>query len=297
LRVAYLGPAGTFSEDAVRTSGLAGDSFESVPCDTILDAIDSIGQGRADRALVPIENSIEGSVRQTLDGLIAAADSVRIIGEHIHEIRSALITAHPTALEQIEVVISHPQPLAQCARFLREELPAAELKLADSTSSAVREVSLGGGNLAALGPAAAAAIYGCVVIREGIEDEPGNLTRFVWLAPSGDEAEGHPTKDASSAGTPWKTSVVFSELGEDHPGALVDALLEFSERQINLARIESRPQRRRLGRYLFFVDIEGRKTDPGVAEALDGLRIKAGSVRVLGSYPSAEYRPAGQSPD
>jgi prephenate dehydratase len=297
LRVAYLGPAGTFSEDAVRASRLAGDSYESLPCDTIPDVIDSVSRGRADRALVPIENSIEGSVRQTLDGLISAADSVRIAGEHVHEIRSALITAHPTPLERIEVVISHPQPLAQCARFLREELPAAELRVADSTSSAVREVSIGEGNLAALGPAAAAQIYGCVVIREGIEDEPGNLTRFVWLAPSGSEAAGPNPESEGIERLSWKTSVVFSELGEDHPGALVDALLEFSQRQINLARIESRPERRRLGRYLFFIDIEGRETDPGVAEALEALRAKAGSVKVLGSYPSAESQSSGQSSD
>lgn len=285
MRVAYLGPAGTFSEDAVRSSGFGGPDFESVPCDTIVDAIDSIGRGRADRALVPIENSIEGSVRNTMDGLIASADSVRIIGEYVHEIRSALITAHPVPLDRITAVISHPQPLAQCARFLREELPGAELRVADSTSSAVREVSLGGDGLAALGPAAAASIYGCSVMREGIEDEPGNLTRFVWLAPVGTEAAD---PDAAEPGAArWKTTVVFSELGEDHPGALVEALLEFSRRQINLARIESRPQRRQLGQYLFFIDVEGRETDPVVAEALEGLRLKAGSVRVLGSYPEA----------
>ena len=296
MRVAYLGPAGTFSEDALRSSGFGGAEFEPVLCDTILDAIESIGQGRADRAMVPIENSIEGSVRSTMDGLIATADSVRIIGEYVHEVRSALITAHPLPLDRITAVISHPQPLAQCARFLREELPGAELRVADSTSSAVREVSLGGDGLAALGPAAAAPIYGCAVIREGIEDEPGNLTRFVWLAPAGtaapDAAAGTGSAGDPAAGR-WKTTVVFSELGEDHPGALVEALLEFSRRQINLARIESRPQRRRLGQYLFFIDVEGRETDPDVTEALEGLRLKAGSVRVLGSYPGAP----GQSAD
>jgi len=290
LRIAYLGPAGTFSEEAVRSSGFGGAQFEPVLCDTILDAIESINAGRADRAMVPIENSIEGSVRQTMDGLIGAADSVRMIGEYVHEVRSALITAHPLPLDRISVVISHPQPLAQCARFLRVELPGAELRVADSTSSAVREVSLGGDGLAALGPATAAPIYGCTVIREGIEDEPGNLTRFVWLAPTGAEVPD-PDRESAAVGPRssevWKTTVVFSELGEDRPGALVEALLEFSQREINLARIESRPQRRKLGQYLFFIDVEGRETDPGVVKALDGLRAKAGSVRVLGSYPEA----------
>lgn len=290
MRVAYLGPAGTFSEDAVHASGFGEDGFEAVPCDTIHDAIESVAQGKADRAMVPIENSIEGSVRSTTDALVSLADSVRITGEYIHEIRSALITAHPLPLERIEVVISHPQPLAQCARFLREELPRAELRVADSTSSAVRQVSLGGDGLAALGPAAAAPVYGCSVIREGIEDEPGNMTRFVWLAPAESESDAHDDTDDQTAGSDvgsWKTTVVFSELGEDHPGALVDALLEFSGREINLVRIESRPQRRQLGRYLFFIDIDGRESDAPVAEALEGLRVKAGSVRVLGSYPEA----------
>ena len=137
MRVAYLGPAGTFSEDAVRSSGLAGSDFLAVPCDTITGVIEAVGAGSADRALAPIDNSIEGSVRHTVDGLIAAAESVTIIGEYVQEIRSALITREPMPLDRITAVVSHPQPLAQCARFLREELPDAELLVADSTSSAV----------------------------------------------------------------------------------------------------------------------------------------------------------------
>jgi prephenate dehydratase len=285
VRVAYLGPAGTFSEDAVRASGFAAEDFEAVPCGTVAEVIESIGSGIADRAMAPIENSIEGSVRHAVDGLIAEADSVTIIGEYVHEVRSALIAARPLPLGEITAVTSHPQPLAQCSRFLREELPGAELRVADSTSAAVREVSQGESGLAALGPAAAAGIYGCTVLREGIEDEPGNLTRFVWLAPT--DPVGERASSSADDRDGWKTSVVFSELGEDHPGALVDALLEFSTREINLARIESRPQRRRLGRYLFFIDIEGRDSDPGVSAALDGLRSKAGEVKVLGSYPVA----------
>ena len=287
MRVAYLGPAGTFSEEAVRASGFAAGGFEAVPCDNVSEVIKSIGSGLADRAMAPIDNSIEGSVRHTVDGLIAEADSVTIVGEYVHEVRSALIAARPMPLAEITAVTSHPQPLAQCSHFLREELPGAELRFADSTSAAVREVSRGEPGLSALGPATAAEIYGCTVLREGIEDEPGNLTRFVWLAPVGTDpaAEAGAAQDGAHGG--WKTTVVFSELGEDHPGALVDALLEFSTREINLARIESRPERRRLGRYLFFIDVEGRDTDAGVSEALAGLKHKAGSVKVLGSYPVA----------
>ncbi len=286
MRVAYLGPAGTFSEDALRQSGFAPPDFEAVLCDTIPAVVEAIGAGLADRALVPIENSIEGSIRGTFDGLLKEADRLTIAGEYDHRIRSALIARREFPLSEIDVVISHPQPLAQCARFLREELPEAELKVAPSTSAAAREVGASEGPVAALAPASAAEIYGCVVLRQDIEDEPGNTTRFVWLAPAGTEAPGYRELAGERAGV-WKTTLVFAEPGADHPGALVEALLEFSNREINLTRIESRPLRRELGRYLFFVDVEGRATDPLVLEAIGGLRGKAESVRILGSYPAA----------
>lgn len=280
MRVAYLGPAGTFSEEALRRSGFAAAEFTPVACDTIPEVVESIGLGLADRALAPIENSIEGSVRGTLDALVSQAERVSILGEYDLSIRSALIGRGDLPLDSIEAVISHPQPLAQCARFLRAELPTAQLKVADSTSSAVREVAESDRPWAALAPASAAALYGCQILREGIEDEPGNVTRFVWLG----EAEAEPLPGTSRI---WKTTLVFSELGADHPGALVDALLEFSDREINLVRIESRPRRRKLGSYLFFLDIEGRAFDPGVAAAIRGLEGKAESVTVLGSYPGS----------
>ena len=285
MRIAYLGPAGTFSEDALRQSGFGGEAFEAVPCDTIRDVVEAIGAGKADRALSPIENSIEGSIRGTLDGLVDQADHVTILGEYDHPIRSALIARSDLELERITKVISHPQPLAQCARFLRDELPGAQLEVADSTSSAVLTVSRSDEPVAALAPASAAVLYGCRILREGIEDEPGNVTRFVWLGP-------HGTEPAGQQGTAWKTTLVFYELGADHPGALVDALLEFSGREINLVRIESRPRRRQLGSYLFFIDVEGQADDPDVAEAISGLENKAESVRILGSYPGS---PAGST--
>jgi len=280
VRIAYLGPAGTFSEDALRQSGFGGDVFEPVPCDTIRDVVEAVGAGRADRALSPIENSIEGSVRGTLDGLVEQQDHVAILGEYDHQIRSALIARTDLPLTEIEAVISHPQPLAQCARFLRTEVPGARLEVADSTSAAALEVSRSSLPIAALAPASAAVLYDCRILREGIEDEPGNVTRFVWLGPR----DAEPVEQKGPA---WKTTIVFSELGADHPGALVDALHEFSEREINLVRIESRPRRRRLGSYLFFIDVEGRDTDPGVADAISGLEAKAESVRILGSYPGS----------
>lgn len=282
MRVAYLGPSGTFSEDALRQSGFAGDDFSPVLCDTVSDVVSAVIRGEADRALAPIENSIEGSVRPTLDGLAEAAAGTVIIGEYDHEIRSGLIVRESVALGDIEVVISHPQPLAQCARFLRESLPGAEQRIADSTASAVQEVKASDRTWAALAPIAAAEAYGCEVLATDIEDEPGNTTRFVWLAPAGTAPD-----ESQISLKPWKTTLVFSELGADHPGALVDALLEFSKRDINLARIESRPARREIGRYRFFIDVEGRADDEVLAEAIEALRTKADSVQILGSYRSA----------
>ncbi|MGZ5333660.1 MAG: prephenate dehydratase, partial [Solirubrobacterales bacterium] len=145
-----------------------------------------------------------------------------------------------------------------------------------STADAVRQVSESDEPWAALGAAGAAELYGCSILRQGVEDEPENVTRFVWLAPAGTEAGGD---------GPWRTSLVFAELGADHPGALVEALAEFSDREVNLTRIESRPLRRGLGRYMFFIALEGAATDRSVSEAIEGLRSKAESVRILGSYP------------
>lgn len=282
MKVAFLGPPGTFSEEAVRRSGFGGEEFDPVPCDSIPEAIEAVAGGGADRAMLPFENSIEGSVRPTMDSLLDQAEKVTVTGEYRLPIREALIAREKTETSAITEVISHPQPLAQCARFIREELPGATVTVAGSTSAAVQEVAGGRPGVAAIAPASAAPLYDCVVLREGIEDEPGNLTRFLWIAPAGTE-----TGNPAEAGGSWKTTIVFSELGADHPGALVEALVEFSDRGINLVRIESRPQKRELGRYLFFIDVEGRALDEPVAEALDGLRSKAADVRVLGSYPAA----------
>lgn len=285
-RVAYLGPPGTFSEEALRQSGfLAADATTPenlIPVDTLPEAIAAVATGEADRALVPVENSIEGSVRPTLDGLIGHADRVRIAGEYDHPIRSALIGRDEVPLDRIEAVLSHPQPLAQCSLFLSTELPGAELRVAPSTSAAVKEVTASAEPLAALAPSTAAALYGGVILRTGIEDEPGNVTRFLWLAPR----DARPDVAIDPGEPSWKTSLAFAELGADHPGSLVEALEEFSSRGVNLVRIESRPLRRELGRYRFFVDLEGAETDPVVAAAIAGLKTKAEWVRSLGSYPT-----------
>jgi prephenate dehydratase len=275
MRVAYLGPPGTFNHDALEAAA-PGERPETVPAPTVYEAILAVETGDADRALVPFENSIEGAVRATLDTLVLEASSVTIVGEHDHPVRHALIAARERPLDEIRAVLSHPQASAQCARFVRERLPGAEVRAAASTADAVRRVSESDEPWAALGAASAAGLYGCVVLSDGVEDEPENVTRFVWVAPQGTRPSGD---------GPWRTTLVFYELGEDHPGALVEALLEFSSREVNLTRIESRPRRRGLGTYMFFCDLDGSESDPPVAEAIEGLRGKAESVRILGSYP------------
>jgi prephenate dehydratase len=275
--VAFLGPAGTFSEDALRAA-TAGLEIEARPAATVYEAIRAVGEGDVDRALVPFENSIEGSVRSTLDTLAFEGFPVTIAGEHDHPIRTSLIARVELPLADIQVVLSHPQASAQCARFIRETLPDARVRAAPSTAEAIREVSVSLEPWAALGAASAARIYDCVVLREGVEDSSDNVTRFVWIAPTGTKVAG---------GGSWRTTLVFSELGADHPGALVEALTEFSSREVNLTRIESRPRRRGLGRYMFFLDLDGAAEDPTVADAIEALRGKAESVRILGAYPIA----------
>jgi prephenate dehydratase len=275
VRVAYLGPAGTFSEDALRAA-VRGREFEAVPAPTVLAAIEWVAAGEVERALVPFENSTDGSVRATLDALAFDAPEVAIVGEHDESIHHSLLAAREIEPADATEVLSHPQPLAQCARFIREELPRARVRATASTAEAAREVSESGEPWVAIASPTAAAIYGCTVLRDGVEDSAENVTRFIWVAPAGVEPRGSGR---------WKTSLWFSELGADHPGALVDALTELSSRGVNLTRIESRPLRRQLGRYGFFVDLEGAAGDGAVADAIEALRGQAENVRVLGSYP------------
>lgn len=275
MRVAYLGPPGTFNDDALQAAA-GPDELEALSSASVHDAILAVESGEADRALVPFENSIEGSVRTTLDTLVLEASEVTIVGEHDHPIRHSLIARRELGLGEVRVVLSHPQANAQCARFIREHLGGAEVRAAPSTADAVRQVAESDEPWAALAAASAARMYDCEVLVDGVEDDPDNVTRFVWIAPRGVQPRGD---------GPWRTSLVFSELGADRPGALVEALLEFSNRGVNMTRIESRPLRQGLGRYMFFCDVEGADRDPAVAAAIEGLRGKAESVRLLGSYP------------
>jgi prephenate dehydratase len=243
-----------------------------------------------DWSIVPIENSLEGSIGVTLDLLAGEPHDLEIVGDALLKVRHSLIAPGPVELREIDTVITHPQVPGQCASFLRTELAGARVLPASSTAEAVRSVVAAAEHgKAALGTLLAAEIYGGTVIREGVEDRSDNETRFVWLARA--QTPAAPPLRAPEGGR-WKTSLVFWGPGADSPGWLVGCLDEFARRGINLTKIESRTRRERLGSYMFFVDLEGRVEDGAVADAVDGLATRCEEVRVLGSYPAAA--PAAQ---
>jgi prephenate dehydratase len=280
MRVGYLGPAGTYSEEALRAS--APDGIEEVPYPTIYDTVMAVEEGEVERAVVPIENALEGAVAVTLDTLALDATGLRIVAEVVHPIHHCLVAARELDLADVRRLVSHPQATAQCRRFLREHLAGAERVVAPSTADAVLSVCDSAEPDVALGSRLAAELYGCRILVADVEDHPDNATRFVWLA------------SAANAGEPaseGKTSLVFWGGGDQSPGWLVQALREFADRGVNLTRIESRPRRTSLGHYMFFVDLEGGAADPLVAEALTALEDQVEQLRVLGSYTNASGAP------
>jgi prephenate dehydratase len=279
MRVGFLGPAGTYSQEAM-FAWPGSENYQPVPLPSVHDAVMAVHERRVERALVPIENSLEGAVNATLDALAFETDDVQITGELVHAIHHCLIAREPVALDRIAAVASHPQASGQCATFLRTRLAGASVVTAASTADAVRLVAERehGEPWAALGSRAAAELYGCAVLASDVEDPPGSETRFVWI--------GREAPDPSVGGD-WKTALMFWEPSDDRPGWLVRCLTEFAEREVNLTRIESRPRRRGLGTYMFFVDAAGRADDPRMAQAIGALRSHAEGVRVLGSFPSA----------
>lgn len=277
ISVAYLGPAGTYTDEAMRCS--APGEILAEPRSTVYATVMAVQEGATERAVVPIENSLEGGVAATLDALAGEADRVRIAAEVVHPIHHCLLAGEAWRHEQVTRVLSHPQATAQCARYLRERLPAVERVASTSTAEAVRTVRDCREPWAAIGSRLSGEIYGCEVLARDIEDHPGNVTRFVWLA----RAESAPSQRRGAN----KTSIVFWGFNDAAPGALVSVLRELSDREINLTKIESRPRRERLGHYMFFADLAGHASEPTVAEALTALGERVETLRVLGSYPAA----------
>jgi prephenate dehydratase len=293
VRVAYLGPPGTYTHEALLAFHAAAgpDEVQAVARPTIHDVVVAVSCGEAEAGVVPIENSLEGSVNATLDALAFAAEDVVIAGERVLAIHHCLIAAGPVGLDEIAQVASHPQALAQCAGFLRERLPQARLEATASTAEAIRSVlgdagrpARSGPTAAALGPRPAAERYGGHVLLADVEDVPGNETRFARLVRRGTTVATTAAADRSGR---WKTALAFWPRESDHPGWLVDCLSEFARRGVNLTRIESRPRKVGLGEYVFFVDLSGAVDDPAVAAGLAGVREHVGRLRVLGSFPAA----------
>ena len=275
-RYAYLGPEGTFTEAAFRT--LAGDEpVEAIPCPTIQAALAAVRSGVADRAVVPIESSVEGVVTATLDDLSTGGDLL-IRAELPLPIEFALLGRPGTRLSDVRTVGGHPQAQPQCRRWLAEHLPQAEWVPAASNAEAARQASEGKID-AALAGAFAAARYGLDVLAPDIGDRKNAVTRFVVAGPA--------APLPAPTGADRTTLAAF--LATNHAGALSEILTEFVVRGVNLTTIQSRPTGDRLGRYYFFIDCEGHVADARVGEALMGLRRVCADVRFLGSYPRADH--------
>ncbi len=277
MKTSFLGPEGTFTQEAL--ASLSEDPGELVSVQTVRDCVIAVQNKYTERGFIPIENSLEGSVTATLDALAFDAPNVKIIREVTHSIKHCLIARHNLKLDQIERIVSLPHAKAQCGKFIREHLGGVDLVAANSTADAVRIVSQSSERWAAVGTELSASIYSCNILRSNIEDSANNQTRFVLL-----EHESVRTEIVNDG--PWKTSIVCG-IGSDHPGALKEILDQFASRNINLTKIESRPAKTGLGAYVFFIDIEGRESDPNIRSALSELGSGLSDLRVLGSYPIA----------
>ena len=268
--VAYLGPQGTFSEEAAI---LFAPESERLPYPSIRDAAMAAESRETDEAVLPIENSIEGAVNMTLDYLIHDS-TLSIVGELVLPIRQCLIVTEGSRREDIETIRSHPQALAQCRRFLERNFPNAKLIASISTAGAVEEALNEGRTSAAIGNRRAADLFGASVLESGIEDNPNNMTRFVAMGRNSPPASGDD-----------KTSICFG-FNSDAPGQLYGVLGEFADREINLAKIESRPTRHELGRYVFLVDLLGHQQDQRVRDTIEAVDRRVSQLRVFGSYPN-----------
>jgi len=275
-RVAYLGPPGTFTEEALLSQPDLVDA-DLVAMRSMPEVLAGTSSGEVDFGFVALENSIEGSVTLVLDQLVFDHELL-IQREVVLTIRQNLLAPPGMALEDVKRVVSFPVASAQCRRFLSSRLPDAEIVAANSTAGAVQEVAENRPpGTAALGAALAAKLYGLDVLAADVEDNPdNNQTRFVLVGPSGIPAPtGHD-----------KSSIVCFQR-DDHPGSLHAILGQFTARNINLTKLESRPTKHSLGDYCFVIDLEGHVDDEVVADCLRDLRVQLASVKFLGSYPAA----------
>ncbi len=273
--VAYLGPAATFTQEALLTQpDLA--TADLRPLSTITDVLDEVAGGKADVGFVPIENGIEGTVSATIDGLIFDVD-LYVQREVVMDIHLHLMAKPGVGLGDIGRVSSYPHALAQCQKFLAEHVPEAEQVAANSTADAARLLGESDArDAAAIAPRLAAERYGLAIVAEDVEDHPENQTRFVAVA--------RPTRVPKPTGHD-KTSIVCFQRA-DHPGSLHGILGQFAARNINLTKLESRPTKQSLGDYCFVIDLSGHIGDEVIADCLRDLHASLAGVKFLGSYPA-----------
>ena len=267
----YLGPAGSFCEQAARCwAARQHGEVELVACEGMEEVVSGVERGRFFQGVIPLENSLEGSVPATLELFVSGTPQIQ--GEVIIPVSHHLV-GRAQRLEEVEVIYSHPHALAQCRRFLNLYWPKGRVELTSSTAQAALRAAREGARAAAIASELAAGIYGLNVIRRHLEDSPDNVTRFVVLGrgvvpPTGSD----------------KTSLLVVPAA-NRPGALYELLAPFALAGIDLTRIESRPGKRRLGDYIFFLDCRGHHRLPPLAGVLGELEARARSVKVLGSYP------------
>jgi prephenate dehydratase len=272
VRYAYLGPEGTFAEAALRTIPEVADGT-TLPQRTVPAAIDAVRTGAADAAVVPLENSVEGSVASTLDELATGAP-LQIAREVLLPVMFSLLVRTGTTADAVKTVATHPHAEAQTRRWLRDRLPHAEVVFTGSTAGAAMAVAAGEFDAAVAAPIAGVRA-GLSPLAEDIADTPGAVTRFVLLT--------RPGPPPAPTGRDKTSLVAF--IRDDHTGALLEVLTEFAVRGVNLTRIESRPTGEQLGQYCFSVDCEGHLAEARVGDALAALRRICADVRYLGSYP------------
>ncbi|MEW5785109.1 MAG: prephenate dehydratase [Bacillota bacterium] len=274
-KLGYLGPAGTFSEEAALLYNRT-HNFELIERPTVAQVMEGVAAGSLEQGVVPLENSLEGSISITLD-LLVQHSGIQIYREIIYPVRQCLLVFPGTALEQITQVISHPHALGQCRNFLNTTLQNAACRLVESTAAAAAMVAALPGS-AAIAPRRAAALFHLDLLVENIQDNDDNVTRFVVIARQEHSPTGHD-----------KTSLVLTV--PDGPGSLYSILGFFAHRKINLTRIESRPARRSLGDWFFFIDCEGHRCDPSMAGLWEELAKQVSFIKLLGSYPCAKRLP------
>lgn len=273
-KIAYLGPEGTFSQKAaklyIKREGINADL---IAFPTFHDVLYAVDREEVDEAIVPVENSTEGTIGVVQDMLVKEVD-LKINGEIVLAVHNCLLAKKDIPLKEIEEVISHTQPLEHCRGWIRKHLPHAKITPASSTADAAKRAAASSNEkICTIGSDELADIYGLKILVKDVNDYKDNVTRFIILAKS----------DAKPTGSD-KTSIVFSAIA-DKPGGLYAILGEFSQKGINLTKIESRPSKKALGDYFFFVDIEGHRKDKNITQALSDIVNKVSFLKVLGSYP------------